>query len=422
MVGDGANDAAALQAATCGLALLSAHAPISSAPEPSDGVEARARALARRHAADAAADAAAVAAIGEEARAAAAAGDFSRAMQAVRRLSAAQAAAAAGARARRGALRAARATHGEEQPGPLGELMERFDALLGQGLAAPTDGDSDDALATAGEASMAAPFSARPGTPLAALALLRHARAAVGHSVQMRALTCLNGLSAAGALSALHVRGVRYGRAHLVAANALGSLCGWATAFPQLRRSLARTPPLSSLREPRVAASLLLQAVTHSATMLAALALGAAEDARGPAPAEAAPAPTAGRRPFRRTATNTAVICMELAQTVAITAESVQLAHPTKARRAALARAFRLADACILLAASGLVPALSELLQLQARTSARFRAALVALVLADCACSAVCELLTARLAAARQGRRSAARASRQAAPSSEGGG
>jgi hypothetical protein len=276
---------------------------------------------------------------------------------------------------------------------------------------------------------MAAPFSARPGTPLAAVVLIRHARAALGHGVQMRALLCLHGVSAAAALSALHLQGVRYGRAHLLAVNAIGSLCGWATAFPHLRPSLSRRPPLSSVLTPTLALSRSLQALLHLGTMALALAIGASEDCRlaavgaaignaasaaigGAASAEAtaagstaaaaavasAPLPAhfilgGPERPFAPSAVNSAVICLELAQTIAITAVSTRLAHPPRARRRALSKAFRLADLAVVCAASGLFPALSRALQLQEPASARFRAFLVALVLADRLGAAACDEL-----------------------------
>ncbi|KAJ1632261.1 hypothetical protein T492DRAFT_31866 [Pavlovales sp. CCMP2436] len=303
--------------------------------------------------------------------------------------------------ARRAAARTAARAEGEAEPGALSELLERFDGLLGH-----AGGDEDEALASAGEASMAASFSARPGTPLAAVAVLRHARAALGHAVQMRALLCLHGLSAAGALSALHLRGVRYGRAHLLAANVLGSLCGWATAFPQLRRRLARSQMASSLFEPALASSLLLQALAHAATMAGALALGAREDAArvaaGLETAPAAPAPSersvlgAPARPFAPSAVNSAVVCVELAQTLAITAVSVRLAHAPKATQRLLARAFRLADVALVVAASGLLPVLTALLQLQP-ASGGFRAALVGLIVADRAGAALCDQIVRAL-------------------------
>jgi hypothetical protein len=102
-------------------------------------------------------------------------------------------------------------------------------------------------------------------------------------------------------------------------------------------------------------------------------------------------------RPFAPSAANSAVFCVELAQCVSIAALSSRLAHPPKGRRRALARGFRLIDLALVVAGSGLVPGLSRLLQLQEPSSARFRARLVALVVADRLGAALCDELSRRV-------------------------
>lgn len=371
MVGDGANDAAALQAATAGLALLAraregpgGNSSTRNATPTEPWSPAEARVLAPI---------------------------FEREMRSLRL--AGHPTPGAKALERVEDLRRRKAAGGSGAFA-LGALV---DALLGHGAEATSGMGDVGSSFEVGEASMAAPFSSRRGSPLSVVDVVCHGRAALEHAVQGRCMLALEGMAAALSLSALYLRGVRFAQAQLLAGQAVGTVCGAATAFPLLPRTLEKRRVVSSVLEPRVGVSLLGQALVHLGTMIGALAISGAPvdvavvEALGGAAGEEEPS-----RQFQPSPLNTAVFLLSICQLLSTTLVNAVRVR-TDGAGSLMRTVMRITEGATILLAVGAVPMATERLRLDFSKGRVFQIQLAALVLLDRSLARLADDIAARL-------------------------
>lgn len=114
-----------------------------------------------------------------------------------------------------------------------------------------------------GDASIAAPFTAKTGSLDSVLDIIRQGRSALVTTVQMYKILALNSLVSAFSLSVLDCMGVRYGDVQLTAS---GLLIGFAFMFltqSQPLREISRKRPLMNIINPYIVLSVVLQVGVH---------------------------------------------------------------------------------------------------------------------------------------------------------------
>nr|AGE95501.1 cation transporting atpase [Encephalitozoon cuniculi] len=117
-----------------------------------------------------------------------------------------------------------------------------------------------------GDASVAAPFTAKTGSLDSVLDIIRQGRSALVTTIQMYKILALNSLVSAFSLSVLDCMGVRYGDVQLTAS---GLLIGFAFMFLTQSRPLeeiSRKRPLTNIINPYIVSSVVLQVVVHIAS------------------------------------------------------------------------------------------------------------------------------------------------------------
>ncbi|KAM0671571.1 putative E1-E2 ATPase [Ordospora colligata] len=114
-----------------------------------------------------------------------------------------------------------------------------------------------------GDASVAAPFTAKTGSLESVLDVIRYGRSALVTTVQMYKILALNSLVSAFSLSVLDCMGVRYGETQLVAS---GLLIGFAFMFltqSQPLKEISKKRPLTNIINPYIVLSVILQVSVH---------------------------------------------------------------------------------------------------------------------------------------------------------------
>lgn len=117
-----------------------------------------------------------------------------------------------------------------------------------------------------GDASIAAPFTAKTGSLDSVLDIIRQGRSALVTTVQMYKILALNSLVNAFSLSVLDCMGVRYGDIQLTAS---GLLIGFAFMFltqSQPLREISEKRPLTNIVNPYIIISVILQVSIHIAS------------------------------------------------------------------------------------------------------------------------------------------------------------
>ncbi|KAH9412076.1 putative haloacid dehalogenase-like hydrolase [Ordospora pajunii] len=117
-----------------------------------------------------------------------------------------------------------------------------------------------------GDASVAAPFTAKTGSLESVLDVIRYGRSALVTTVQMYKILALNSLVSAFSLSVLDCMGVRYGETQLVAS---GLLIGFAFMFltqSQPLKEISKKRPLTNIINPYIVFSVILQVFVHIAS------------------------------------------------------------------------------------------------------------------------------------------------------------
>lgn len=114
-----------------------------------------------------------------------------------------------------------------------------------------------------GDASVAAPFTAKTGSLESVLDVIRQGRSALVTTIQMYKILALNSLVSAFSLSVLDCMGVRYGDVQLTAS---GLLIGFAFMFltqSQPLKEISRKRPLTNIINPYIILSVVLQVAVH---------------------------------------------------------------------------------------------------------------------------------------------------------------
>lgn len=150
-------------------------------------------------------------------------------------------------------------------------LMEAAAAVRKQGAAKTKGAETMDTISKdlleqrvgLGDASIAAPFTAKTGSLDSVLDVIRQGRSALVTTVQMYKILALNSLVSAFSLSVLDCMGVRYGDIQLTAS---GLLIGFAFMFltqSQPLREISRERPLTNIINPYIVVSVILQVCIH---------------------------------------------------------------------------------------------------------------------------------------------------------------
>ncbi|KAG5859471.1 haloacid dehalogenase-like ATPase [Encephalitozoon hellem] len=119
-----------------------------------------------------------------------------------------------------------------------------------------------------GDASVAAPFTAKTGSLDSVLDVVRQGRSALVTTIQMYKILALNSLVSAFSLSVLDCMGVRYGDIQLTAS---GLLIGFAFMFltqSQPLKEISKKRPLTNIINPYIVSSVVFQVAVHIASFL----------------------------------------------------------------------------------------------------------------------------------------------------------
>ncbi|ADM11026.1 P-ATPase-V [Encephalitozoon intestinalis ATCC 50506] len=117
-----------------------------------------------------------------------------------------------------------------------------------------------------GDASVAAPFTAKTGSLDSVLDIIRQGRSALVTTIQMYKILALNSLVSAFSLSVLDCMGVRYGDVQLTVS---GLLIGFAFMFltqSQPLKEISKKRPLTNIINSYIISSVVLQVIVHIAS------------------------------------------------------------------------------------------------------------------------------------------------------------
>ncbi|KAF9763255.1 Manganese-transporting ATPase 13A1 [Nosema granulosis] len=122
-----------------------------------------------------------------------------------------------------------------------------------------------------GDASVAAPFTAKTGSLESILDIIRQGRSALVTTIQMYKILGLNALVNAFSLSVLDCMGIRFGEVQLVAAGILVAFAFMFLTASQPLKEISKKRPLSNIFNPYILLSVALQVSVHIASYFVVL-------------------------------------------------------------------------------------------------------------------------------------------------------
>jgi manganese-transporting P-type ATPase len=117
-----------------------------------------------------------------------------------------------------------------------------------------------------GDASIAAPFTAKTGSLESVLDVIRQGRSALVTTVQMYKILALNSLVSAFSLSVLDCMGIRYGDVQLTSSGILLAFAFMALTHGRPLKTISRERPILNILNPYIMVSVALQVLVHIAS------------------------------------------------------------------------------------------------------------------------------------------------------------